>query len=131
MGVAAPTPADVAFAYLAALGAGDPGAVAACVSEDFHNEHTSDRGTSTYGRDEYRRRLPGFLGEFTGLSYEVEDVVADGERVVVAYTMRARWRDTHPIAIRGVMRLRVAGGHIAHRVDYWDGSAFLRQTGQG
>jgi hypothetical protein len=56
--------------------------------------------------------------------------VAEGDRVVVAYTLHATWRGTHDVTIRGVFRLRVQEGLIAHRADYWDGSEFLRQTGQ-
>jgi steroid delta-isomerase-like uncharacterized protein len=117
-------------AYLDAFATGDPAAVAAHVSEDFWNEHTSALGSSSHGRDEYLARLPGFLAEFRDLRYDVEDIVAEDERVVVAYTMRAVWRGTDPIALRGVFRFRVVDGAIAHRADYWDGTEFLRQTGQ-
>ena len=124
------TPSEVALAYVASFATGDPDAITAYVSDDFWNEHTSALGRSCRGRDEYRRRLPAFLSEFDGLRYEVEDVVADGDRVVVAYTLRARWRGEHDLAIRGVFRLRVADGLVAHRADYWDGLEFQRQTAQ-
>ena len=55
--------------------------------------------------------------------------MAEGDRVVVAYTMRARWQG-HDVAIRGVFRLRIEDGLVAHRADYWDGLDFQRQTGQ-
>ena len=64
-----------------------------------------------------------------GLRYEVEDVVADGDRVVAAYTLHTRWHD-RDIAVRGVMRFRVEDDLIAHRTDYWDSLVFQRQTGQ-
>jgi steroid delta-isomerase-like uncharacterized protein len=130
VGVAPAAPTAVVRAYLDAFGTGDPAAIAAHVSEDFWNEHTSALGTSSRGRGEYLARLPGFLAEFPELRYEVEDVVAEGPRVVAAYTMKARWRGTHPIALRGVFRFRVLDGAIVHRADYWDGTEFLRQTGQ-
>lgn len=119
--------------YLAALNAADVDAIAACVGEDFVNEHTSAIGTSVRGRDAYRKRLPDFLGRFRGLHYEAEDVIADGERVAVPYTMTCNWRDEggreHPVTIRGIFRFRVEDGVIVHRVDYWDSGEFLRQTG--
>jgi len=120
----------VALGYVAAFSAGDPDAIAAWVTEDFFNEHASALGSSSLGRDEYRTRLPGFLAQFAGLRYDVEDVVAEGDQVVVAYTMRATWKGEHDITIRGVFRFRVADGLIAHRTDYWDSLDFLRQTGQ-
>lgn len=124
----------MALDYLAAFVTGDPDRVASHVTDDFLNEHTSALGRTCRGRDEYRRRLDGFLAEFTELRYEVEDVVAADDKVVVAYRMTARWSspegDARPVSLRGVFRFRVADGRIAHRVDYWDGTEFLRQTGQ-
>jgi steroid delta-isomerase-like uncharacterized protein len=125
-------PADVALAYLAALNAHDPDAVAALVTDDFVNEHTSALGSSLIGRDAYRARLPGFLAMFEDLAYETEEVVASDERVVVAYTLRARCEGPdgvrRPVTIRGVFRFVVRSGLIAHRIDYWDSGVFLQQV---
>ena len=116
--------------YVDALNGGDPDAIAACVTEDFVNEHTSAVGHSLRGRAAYRERLPQFLGEMQGLHYEVEDLIAEGDRCAVAYTMTATWCG-HPFTIRGMFRMRVRDGLIAHRVDYWDSLEFMRQTGRG
>lgn len=96
------------------------------MTEDFHNEHTSVLGRSVVGREAYRERLHGFLAQFAGLRYEVEDVLVDGDRVAVPYTMRATVA-SRPIAIRGMFRFRVRDGLVAHRVDYWDSAEFTRQ----
>lgn len=122
--------------FLAALNAGDPDRIAACVTDDFHNEHTSTLGHSLRGRDAYRERLPLFLGQFTELRYDLEDLVVDGDRAAAAYRMSCRWLDApadeggtaHPVTIRGVFRFRVADGAIAHRIDYWDSGEFQRQV---
>lgn len=116
--------------YIAALNSGDPDAIAACVTEDFVNEHTSAVGHSLRGRAAYRERLPRFLGEMQGLHYDVEDLIAEGDRCAVPYTMRATWCG-HPVSIRGIFRIRVRDGLVAHRVDYWDSLEFMRQTGRG
>ncbi len=113
--------------YLAALNAHDADAVAAAVTDDFVNEHTSARGTSVTGRAAYRERLDGFLATFDGLRYEVEDHIVDGARAAVPYTLTARI-DDRPVRIRGVFRFTVRDGLVAHRVDYWDGEDFRRQT---
>lgn len=119
-------------AYLAALNDHDADAIAARVTEDFHNEHISALGHSLHGRAAYRERLTGFLAGFTDLHYEVEDIVVDGDRAAVAYrmTFRATGGDgtSRPVTIRGVFRLRVRDGLIAHRVDYWDGLEYQRQV---
>jgi ketosteroid isomerase-like protein len=118
--------------FLAALNAGDPDRIAACVTDDFHNEHTSTLGHSLRGREAYRERLPLFLGQFSELRYDLEDLVVEGERAAAAYRMSCRWLDdggtAHPVAIRGVFRFRVADGAIAHRIDYWDSGEFQRQV---
>jgi len=117
--------------YLAALNDHDPAAVAASVTNDFDNEHTSRLGESTHGRAAYVERLRAFLAEFADLSYTVEEVVVEADRAAVAYTMTCNWQGTHAVTIRGMFRLRVAGGLVAHRVDYWDSADFIRQTGTG
>ena len=112
--------------YLDALNAHDADAVAACVTEDFVNEHTSALGRSVTGRASYRAALTGFLADFADLRYEVEDLLVDGERAAVAYTMTFR-RGGAPERVRGVFRFRVAAdGLIAHRVDYWDSGQLSR-----
>lgn len=119
------------IAYLAALNSGDPEAVAARVTEDFVNEHTSARGRSLTGRAAYRQRLPGFLAAFPGLHYELEELLVDGDRAAAAYRMTATVTAADgrrvPIAVRGVFRFGVRDGAVAHRVDYWDGEEVARQ----
>ena len=94
----------------------------------FVNEQVAALGEGCVGRDAYRDRLPAFLALLPGLRYEIEDVVAEGERLAVAYRMRAE-PDGRPVDLRGVMLLEVRDGSIARRTDYWDALTFLRQTG--
>ena len=54
--------------------------------------------------------------------------MAEGDKVVAAYVMTATSQG-HPIRLRGVFRFVVRDDAIAHRVDYWDGVTYLRQTG--
>ena len=122
------TPTEVARGYLESFTRGDPDAVARWVTEDFVNEHTAALGSGCTGREEYARRVPGFLASMPGLRYEIEDVVADGDRVMAAYTLHTRVND-RDIAVRGVMRFRIDGERVAHRTDYWDSLVFQRQAG--
>ena len=128
MSAAAGSPRAICIGYLDAFSTGDPDAVAAFVTDDFVNEHTAALGSGCRGIAEYRRRLPGFLASMPGLRYEIEDVVAEGDRVCAAYTLRTTANDL-PIAVRGVMRFVVRGDRIAHRIDYWDSLVFQRQAG--
>jgi ketosteroid isomerase-like protein len=122
-------PRTVALSYLASFATRDPDRIAAHVAEDFVNEHAAALGSGCEGRDEYRRRLPGFLADFQDLRYDPEDTVVEGDRVVVPYRLTAT-HDGHAIDLRGIFRLRVAQGLITHRVDYWDALTFLHQTRQ-
>lgn len=121
-------PRTIAERYLAALTAGDVGTVAALVAEDFVNEHTSAIGVGSVGREAYRARLPGFLGGFDGLRYDVVETIEEGDRVAVRYRLTARF-DGHPVDVPGVMLIEVRDGLIARRTDVWDSLTFLRQTG--
>ena len=123
------TPRDLVTSYLAAFGSGDPDLIASHVTEDFVNEQVSALGVGCVGRDESRRRLSSFLADFRGLRYEIEDLLADSERVIAVYTLRAS-HSGHDLHIRGVMRFVVREGAIAQRSDYWDGLTFLQQVGQ-
>ena len=122
------TPSEVCLGYLASFGTGEPERVVAWVTHDFVNEHTAALGSGCTGRAEYAARVPGFLASMPGLTYEVEDVVADGDRVAVAYTLRTTVNN-RPISVRGVMRFRVEGNLVAHRTDYWDSLVFKQQAG--
>lgn len=119
------TPSEVC---LASFGTGEPERVVAWVTDGFVNEHTAALGSGCIGRTEYAARVPGFLASMPGLTYEVEDVLADGDRVAVAYMLRTIVND-RPISVRGVMRFEVAGNLVAHRTDYWDSLVFKRQAG--
>ncbi len=122
------TPADVCQAYLAAFATGDPNRVTALVTDDFVNEHTAALGSGCTGKAEYASRVPGFLASMPGLRYDVEDVIADGDRVAIAYVLRTTVNERE-IAVRGVMRFRVEGDLVAHRTDYWDSLVFKQQAG--
>lgn len=128
MSAVAQSAADICRGYLEAFSTGQPDNVAAFVTDDFINEHTAALGGGCVGIDEYRKRLPGFLASMPGLRYDIEDVVAEGDHVFAAYTLRTTVNDK-PIAVRGVMRFVVRDGRIAHRIDYWDSLVFQRQAG--
>ena len=122
------SPADICRRYLESFATGDPDVVASFVSEDFINEHTSALGSGCQGKDEYRRRLPGFIASMPGLSYEVESQITEGDQVANAYTLRARVNE-RDIEVRGMMRITLRDGLITDRTDYWDSKSFLQQAG--
>ncbi|MEO5722903.1 MAG: nuclear transport factor 2 family protein [Ilumatobacteraceae bacterium] len=122
------SPADICRAYLAAFATANPESVTSLVTDDFVNEHTAALGGGCVGKIEYSARVPGFLASMPGLRYEVEDVIAEGDRVAAAYTLHTHVND-RDVAVRGVMRFEVRDGLIAKRVDYWDSLVFKQQAG--
>ncbi len=128
-GPAAAATRAAAAAYLASFASGDPAQVAAHVSDDFENVHTSALGLPSRGKAAYQQRLADFLTTFAGLAYEVVDIIVEDDRAAAAYTMRAEVEGSN-IEIQGVMRLTVQDGLITKRVDYFDSLTYLQQTGQ-
>jgi ketosteroid isomerase-like protein len=119
---------DRVVEYLTALSAHDVDRIVACVTEDFVNEHTSALGSTSTGSDVYRGRLPGFLGQFENLRYDLVQTIVEGERAAVRYRMTAVYEE-HALDIPGVMLFATRDGLIAERTDVWDSLTFLRQTG--
>jgi ketosteroid isomerase-like protein len=120
--------ADIARSYLDAFATGDPATVAGHVTNDFENIQVGLLGTGCSGADIYRERLGGFLGAFTNLRYDVEQLIVDGDNVAAAYKMTFTDND-RPMEIEGVMIMTIKDGKIAVRKDYWDGLSHLKQTG--
>ncbi|MDG2428692.1 MAG: nuclear transport factor 2 family protein [Acidimicrobiales bacterium] len=119
----------MAISYLASFATGQPDAIAAHVHSDFEKIHWSALGESSVGRDTYREQLPEFLKDFKELQYESIDTIAEGDRVVISYVMRALY-DGHPIEIPGMLDLVITDGLIRRRIDIFDSLTFLRQIGQ-
>ena len=122
------SPTQVCAAYLAAFASGQADCVTDMVTDDFVNEHTAALGSGCSGKAEYAQRVPGFLASMPGLRYEVEEIIAEGDRVAAAYTLHTHVNG-HDIAVRGIMRFRVEGQLVAHRTDYWDSLVFQQQAG--
>ena len=122
-------PLEVVASYLASFTTGDPDAIAAHVSEDFKNIHTSALGDSSSGQAAYREQMPRFLNSFNDVTYQLVETFVVGNRVAAAYTMRADHLGL-PIEIHGMFRFTISEGQITQRVDYFDSLTFLRQTGR-
>ncbi|NOX31303.1 MAG: ester cyclase [Actinobacteria bacterium] len=120
--------ACIARSYLASFEQRDVAKIAAHVSSDFVNEHTSALGSGCVGKAAYIERLPDFLGDMIELRYAVEKLVVEGRNAAVFYTMTAKWQGRAAVSIRGVQHLVVNDGLIVHRTDYWDSSTFLAQA---
>lgn len=119
--------AEIVRSYLNAFASGDPATVAGHVTDDFENIQVGVLGTGCSGADVYAERLAGFLGAFSDLKYDIEELIADGDKVAVAYKMSFT-DNGRPVEIDGVMVITMRNGKIAVRKDYWDGLSHIKQT---
>jgi predicted SnoaL-like aldol condensation-catalyzing enzyme len=122
------TPSDICRSYVTSFASGDPDQITRWITDDFINEHTAALGSGCVGKAEYTARIPGFLKSMPGLRYDIEDTLADGNRIAIAYVLRTTV-NKRDIAVRGVMRFVVDGELIRHRIDYWDSLVFQQQAG--
>ena len=56
------------------------------MADDFENIQMSALGDGCTGRAVYERKLADFLASFDDLRYEIEDVIAEDDKVAVAYS---------------------------------------------
>lgn len=119
--------ADTVTRYLNSFATGKPDAIVALVTDDFENIQVSELATGCTGIDIYRERLAVFLATFKNLRYAIDELIVDGDKAAVAYTMRFVMDDRN-IEIEGVMVFKVRNDLIASRKDYWDGLTYQKQT---
>lgn len=94
-------------------------------------------GNSISGTDEFHRFHDQFRGAFPDIVVNVEDICAEGDKVVARCSVRA----THtgeslgfaatnaPIEIEGVAIVRIENGQIAEAWNHFDFLAMNRQLG--
>ncbi|MDP9366228.1 MAG: ester cyclase [Chloroflexota bacterium] len=91
------------------------------------------------GVDEVKRAYVAFRAAFPDLHLRstVDDMIAEGDKVIVRTTLRATHRGTfrgtpatgNPIEVEGISIFRVAGGKLVERRGLTDGLGLLRQLG--
>jgi ketosteroid isomerase-like protein len=119
--------AEIVRSYLNAFASGDPAVVVGHVTDDFENIQVGLLGKGCTGADVYAERLVGFLGAFTDLKYDIEELVVDGNKIAAAYKMTFT-DNGQSMVIEGVMVITMRDGKIAVRKDYWDGLSHIKQT---
>ena len=133
----AATPAvDVALRYFRAIGRQDLDEAVTCWKEGGV-DHLAPVG-ELRAPEGIRRYFSGLFAAFPDFTYEVRDVIADGEKVVVWWRINGTFtgepydgvRATGArAAIEGLDYVRVEDGLIVRNDSYWDDSAVARQLG--
>jgi steroid delta-isomerase-like uncharacterized protein len=89
-----------------------------------------------HGPAEFRRFVQGLLAEFSEFRVEIEDVVADGEKVAARWTATGRYQGTQfgpgrgqPVRMTGMSFGRVVNGQLVEGWNNWDIMGMARQLG--
>ena len=89
-----------------------------------------------HGPAEFRRFVQAMLVEFGDFRVEIEDVVADGEKVAARWTATARYQGTQfgpgrgqPVRMTGMSFGRVVNGRLVEGWQNWDIMGMARQLG--
>jgi steroid delta-isomerase-like uncharacterized protein len=91
-----------------------------------------------WGIEEFRRYLSTYLAAFPDTSVTVEDVIAEGDKVVSRYTVRGTHNGTteeygpptgKQMMIEGITIYHFKGGRLAEMWDRYDNLAVMQQLG--
>ena len=91
----------------------------------------------TQGPAGLKEFFTGHRRAFPDIRYTIEEVVAEGEKVVVHWTitgtnqgdLRGNPPTGKPVKVPGITIFRFANGHIVEGKAVWDALAFLQQLG--
>ena len=90
--------------------------------------HSSDGG-GTNGRDAYKDRLSGFIGLFSDRTIEIEDVIAEGDKVVVRYSWGGVAPGSRQVNSKSMAIYRIVDGGIAEEWEEHDTRGLGEQLG--
>jgi steroid delta-isomerase-like uncharacterized protein len=96
----------------------------------------SKPGTSVSHRG-IKQYLKRFYAVMPDLSITVEDLIAEGDKVVIRWTMRGTHTGEfmgspptgNPLTVKAMECFRIAGGRIVERWSLWDQLTLLQQLG--
>lgn len=115
--------------YFALLSEGDLAKLDEVFAPDFI-DRTPGNPNSTGGPGAIRETQTKARELFTDISYLVDDLLADGDRVAARYTVSARSRSTtRSIQVTGASFFRIAGGRIKEGWIINDQIELFRQLG--
>ena len=124
----------VAEAYFAAFNSGDADALGALLADDYTHHGAL---VAQQDRELHKERLLTNQAAFPDGQYDLEDVFAEGDLVVVRHVFTGTLQQPYagvepqgqPVAVRGVHIHRVACGKIVETWNNGDGLGLLRQIG--
>lgn len=119
-----------------AWNAHDPKRVAACYAADYVGEDVGAPGFQR-GPEEIRKVTQVYLRAFPDLHIDLDDLILDGDKAVIVWTLRGTQRGTfmrippthRPVAVRGTTSVEMKAGLITRATRIWDVAGLLRAIG--
>ncbi|MFI5274172.1 MAG: ester cyclase [Ktedonobacterales bacterium] len=128
---------DLARRFLQVWGRGSPELIDELATPDLSVYYPLFPAGPTHGAEAFKQRLAGLHAAFPDLDIIAEDVLADGDRVIVRWNISGTQQGTFfgvagtgkRLTWTGITIYRVAGGKIAEEVGEEDTLGLLRQLG--
>jgi predicted ester cyclase len=129
------TAKEIALRFYDPLMTGDVSATAEFMAEDWID--LPEKAGQTPGRAGFAQMVSELRGFFQGLVWSIDDVIVDGDRVVVRSTLRGTPHahllglnvTGHEVAFMAIDIHRVADGRIAQTWHVEDKMAIMKQFG--
>jgi predicted ester cyclase len=124
------SPEDVVRAYYEAWADGDADAIDSVVAGSYHGHVNALAGIEERDRAALADQVRAHHEAFPESRFEVEEIVADGNRLAARVRMRGTHAgDEHEGEMRGLVLLRLEDGKIAEEWASWDYLGLARQLG--
>ena len=105
--------------------------------DDLFEMDSLRHGTGESGNERYRQEVTMYTNAFPDLHFAVEDVIAEGDRVVVRWVATGTHRGDLPnvpatgkqVTVAGMSISTVRNGKIVEKSGNWDALGLMQQLG--
>jgi len=123
-------PEDILRAYFAAWESGDLRRLDGVVGDGYVGHIKAISGTDDRDRDALAEQLQAHAEAFTESTFEVEDVMRDGDKVAARVRLEAVHADDgRDVEMDGLVMVRIDGGRIVEEWASWDYLGLAEQLG--
>jgi ketosteroid isomerase-like protein len=124
------SPEDVVSAYFAAWESGDPEKLDEILAHDYAGHVKTLTETEDRDRAALEKAIQAHAETFTESSFDVEDIVRNGDKVASRVRLRAvHGDDGRDVEMEGLVFFRIADGKIAEEWASWDYLNLAQQLG--
>jgi steroid delta-isomerase-like uncharacterized protein len=100
-----------------------------------HALHAPNVAGSAVGPEAYKRQLMAFLAGYSDLHWTIEDLIAEGDKVVACWTISGTHRGEYlgipatnkKVSVDGITIHHIANGKIMDSYSNWDALSMMQQ----